>query len=109
MESKRVSTRVRWQKHIEKFETAGLTQTRYCEKNGLCLSTFQYWKRRLREEATGTQAGGRSRFIELPSFPIDKTSLENGRPVIEISLGSDLRLRGRFDFDLSRIIREMIQ
>lgn len=85
-----------------------MSQGLYCKKNDLHISTFQYWKKRLKEESARPGANSRrSRFIELASFPPGPDPLI--RPVIEVSLSSDLRVSGQFNFDLSRILREMIQ
>jgi hypothetical protein len=37
----------RWQQHIENLKSSGLSRRGYCEKNGLKLSTLDYWYRRL--------------------------------------------------------------
>jgi hypothetical protein len=37
-----------WKKHIESWETSGLTQAGYCHSHNLNKYRFQYWKRKLR-------------------------------------------------------------
>jgi len=39
-----------WPGHIDGWLQSGLSQRRYCEEYGLALSTFQWWRRRLRSE-----------------------------------------------------------
>ncbi len=39
-----------WQRILERFEASGLTQAAFCREQGLSLSTFGYWKRRLGEQ-----------------------------------------------------------
>lgn len=36
-----------WSQHIEDWKSSGLTQSQYCDKQQLKLSTFRYWKARL--------------------------------------------------------------
>jgi len=38
-----------WQKHIEECKRSGLSQNKYCNAHSLALSTFGYWKKRLRD------------------------------------------------------------
>ena len=39
--------RTQWQEHMERWQSSGLTQADYCGRNGLKLSTFRYWRKRL--------------------------------------------------------------
>jgi hypothetical protein len=36
----------RWQPHIKNLKSSGLSRRDYCEKNGLKLSTLDYWCRK---------------------------------------------------------------
>ena len=47
---------------IAEFETSGESQVGFCRGHGLALSTFLYWRRRIRG---ASQAGARSAFVEL--------------------------------------------
>ena len=38
-----------WQQHIKGWKESGQTRTDYCSQNNLRLSTFDYWRRKLRE------------------------------------------------------------
>ncbi len=35
-----------WEKHIEKWESSGLSQAEYCRQNGVNIKSFHHWKRR---------------------------------------------------------------
>jgi hypothetical protein len=37
-----------WQHHIEKSDGSSLNQMNYCRDHSLALSTFQYWKKKLK-------------------------------------------------------------
>ena len=39
--------RSQWQEHMERWQSSGLTQAEYCDRNGVKLSTFRYWRKRL--------------------------------------------------------------
>ena len=39
-----------WQQHFEDYERSCLTQKQYCQKHGLALSTFSYWKKKLTQK-----------------------------------------------------------
>jgi len=43
-----------WQQHFSRWQSSGLSQRAYCAREGLALSTFDYW-RRLARINTGKQ------------------------------------------------------
>jgi transposase-like protein len=45
-----------WKALIERYERGRATQARFCAREGVAVSTFQYWRRRLREEAASGSA-----------------------------------------------------
>ena len=46
-EAKPKSKRRQWEEHIDGWQSSGLTQADYCDRNGIKLSTFRYWRKRL--------------------------------------------------------------
>ena len=46
----------RWRKILGEQSRSGLGQRQFCERRGLSVSTFQYWKRRLLESSDGGAA-----------------------------------------------------
>ena len=42
-------TAAQWRKLIERFEGSGQTRGKLCSANGLALSTFDLWRRKLGE------------------------------------------------------------
>jgi len=38
-----------WSRHIERWESSGLTQQAYCDRHDLSVSTFRLWRRQLAE------------------------------------------------------------
>ena len=54
-----------WMAHVQQWRESGLAKTRYCRKNGLALSTFQYWitKSRL---SSGSEPASVPALVALP-------------------------------------------
>jgi hypothetical protein len=42
-----------WDKRIAQWRDSGLSQRLFCESQGLALSTFQWWRKRLAESPSG--------------------------------------------------------
>src|SRR5690606_26679475 len=94
-------SRVRfWAQHIEGWKSSGLGQRRYCEREGIAVSTLQWWCRRLRENG----GGDTPRFV-----PVAIRSVPNVRDdPIEVVLLSGRRLRlaaPRDETELARLVR----
>lgn len=95
-------SRVRyWTQHIEGWKSSGLSQRGYCEREGIALSTLQWWCRRLR--GNGQQA-------ETPRFvPVTVPAISDVRDEpIEVVLLSGRRLRlaaPRDETELARLVR----
>ena len=49
-----------WQSHNEACRKSGQTREAYCEQNHLNLTTFAYWRQRLKKEAVPV------RLVQLP-------------------------------------------
>ena len=45
------ATRERWQQRLHRFARSGLTVAAFCAREGLAPTTFDAWKRRLRDAA----------------------------------------------------------
>ncbi len=72
-----------WAKHVEGWEHSGQTQRAYCAEHGVPLSSFQWWRRKLRgPQAKKTLAT----FLPVPVAGA-------GTAVVEIELRSKTRLR----------------
>lgn len=70
--------RLLWEEHMKQWQSSGLTQAQYCRRNELKLSTFHYWRKRLKEKATA---------VTLVQVPVGFNS--NGRwcrPCQELTL-----------------------
>jgi len=50
-----------WQQHIKGWGESGHTRTAYCGRNGLRLTTFDYWRKKLREPSD------RIKLVQMPT------------------------------------------
>ena len=89
-------TKTEWQRLIDEQAAGDLSQKAFCEQVGVPLSTFGYWRRKLRLEASAGSEGASGRssvsledWIELPA-PV-RGALSGW--LIELDLGGGLCLR----------------
>ena len=81
-----------WREIQQRFEHSGQTQAAFCAAEGLALSTFTLWRRKLdssREVITNNDA---AMFVALPdsNIPVSTTQWD-----VELQLGADVVLRLR--------------
>ncbi len=72
-----------WQGHIEAWQRSDMTQAGYCRCQGLVVTRFTYWKKRLAEEACGIT------FVPIPTQTVSPKTAKGlalvlGRYRIEI-------------------------
>ena len=81
-----------WQNHIEKWDKSGLSQIDYCTNHRIPLSTFGYWKRKLKKADDVKPV-----FYPL-TIPADQS---NNRVNKETELTLDLK-NGRFTINVKK-------
>ena len=89
-----------WERTMQEFTESGLSQREFCRTRRIAPSTFQFWRKRLREKG---KANPETRLF-LPVKVIDcspKQSLEEQS--IEIAVGSTYTLRLRSAFESSTL------
>ena len=79
-----------WQSVVERFRGSGLSQKRFCETEGVALSTFSYW---MKKAAANTESGS-ARFVELDFLSAVPLAESPPELVVELPLGVVLRFRG---------------
>jgi hypothetical protein len=89
-----------WAEHIEIWKSSGLSQRAYCAREGIAVSTLQWWCRRLRENG----------HVDTPRFvPVAIRAIPDVRDEpIEVVLLSGRRLRlaaPRDETELARLVR----
>lgn len=86
-----------WSRILARFEGGGQSHREFCEREGLALSTFQWWRRKL--EAVHRERGRRDAlwFVELPPDGTDtEGSVADVRVWdVELELGGGVVLRLR--------------
>ena len=92
---------------VARWQESGETQRRYCDRHGISLSTFSYWRSRIaREKAAGTPTTGvadRSiapfREVVITDVP-ERSALEpraGWSAEIELPNGAVVRIRNEAD------------
>ena len=92
-------TAAQWQKLIERFEGSGQTRSNFCAANGLALSTFDLWRRKV--QATSevvAEERPEALFVELTHPAQTQTAATpagTGAWEVELELGAGVVLRLR--------------
>ena len=77
-----------WEKLISRYEHTGQTRKEFCLSQGVSLSTFDLWRRKLRGRTTEQSE---SMFVEVSEVePIGASSWD-----VELELGGGVALRVR--------------
>jgi hypothetical protein len=84
----RVAGRIRWVKRIARWAGSGQTQKAYCAKRGWALSTFQWWRARMKQAPARNSAA--VSFLPLTLAPAPK---EPAAAAVEVELSSKTRIR----------------
>ena len=88
-----------WRKLIERFDRSGQTRGSFCAANGLALSTFDLWRRKLGQtQAAAPEEHRESLFVELTNATESagsRTSQGTGAWEVELELGVGVVLRLR--------------
>jgi len=79
-------SRAEWESIVEAQAMSGLSQSAYSEREGVSLSSFQYWRGKLLKEKQAEPG-----FVEVPSL---KELSRRGEIELELPHGIVLRLRG---------------
>ncbi|HHC71605.1 MAG TPA: IS66 family insertion sequence hypothetical protein [Thiotrichales bacterium] len=90
-------TKAEWQRLIDEQAASGLSRKAFCEGSGIALSTFAYWKRKLRTERDGgpTQHPEGATGVSLADWIELSTHgpASGGGWQIELDLGNGICLR----------------
>lgn len=76
-----------WRAILATFAGSGLSQKRFCEREGLAVSTFQYWKRRLAKDDAVPSSESGPAVIDLGALDDRPAGWE-----VEIALGDGVSL-----------------
>jgi putative transposase len=89
-----------WRALVAAFEQSSLSRRAFCARQGVSVSTFDWWRKRLNIESGGLPvacADSDALFVEL-SAPLAATGAAHAAPVawdVELELGTGMVLRLR--------------
>ena len=84
-----------WREIQQRFEHSGQTQVAFCAAEGLALSTFTLWRRKLDSSRNMITNNDAAMFVALPDSDIPGPSLSTTHWDVELQLGADVVLRLR--------------
>ena len=80
-----------WRELLSQFERGGQSRTAFCSSQGLSLSTFDLWRRKLRGTSVQRERSSESMFVEVAQVePTRSLSWD-----VELELGAGVVLRVR--------------
>lgn len=85
--SRKRRTEAQWAEIIRRFESSGQDSNEFCRREGLALSSFQRWRRRLDPVAT-------SKFVELAPTTAPAEAETGWSLEVALPNGVGLRFRG---------------
>jgi hypothetical protein len=78
----------RWSRRIGQWRDSGLSQRIFCKREGLALSTFQWWRQRLAGVAGAAQPP-----TFLPIEPTPPAAATGAAGVVHVELADGVRVR----------------
>lgn len=84
-----MSRKVLWQKHVKQWEGSGMSQSAYCRRESISLTSFCNWKKRFEDQT------GKEQFVEIGK--------DSSTDKIEILLSSGTIVRLPLDVSASRL------
>ena len=84
-----------WRTLMQQFSTSGLTRDRFCKDQGIALSTFDYWRRKLKQQDVPGHQVDTPMFVELSSAPASAPASDSPPWDVELQLGDAVILRLR--------------
>ena len=82
----------RWARYVAGWESSGLTQRGYCERESISYASFKRWRLLLRRERS--VAGGAMRFIPVRAGIAESVTAISQSTLQAKGRGVEIRLRG---------------
>lgn len=95
-----IYTKEKWQELFNEWKQSGLTRAAFCRKHKLAVSTFDYWRRRIRERSRSKS--------ELVKVSVNQPSKHNTKLILELPGGIRLDIPSDYCSDhLKRLITDL--
>lgn len=78
-----------WHTLMQAFSHSGVTRSQFCTRHGVALSTFDWWRSRLRREST---ARSESNTLPAPASALFVELAQEDKPAAVISANWDVEL-----------------
>lgn len=75
-----------WSARIDEWKRSELSQRRYCKERNISLSTFQWWRCRLRE-VDATEEAPSTELVEIPMQKSQIEKRESGKYRVALEVG----------------------
>ena len=89
----------KWKTHIQAWQNSTLSQKSYCQRHNLCIGTFGYWRRKLRQTEEPQS------FLPLAILPEAPKSDPKPVTTLVIRLMNGLAVEVDKDFDSTTLKR----
>lgn len=113
--AQRRRTREQWQALVAGWPRSGLTQAQYCARHGISLSSFQYWRARLRKAAKDLASERRSdpaasvRLLPVELSREPRSAAQEAPLTLVLSNGLRLEVTAGFDAVTLRQLLAVLQ
>lgn len=98
-----------WLERVQSWRDSGLTQSAWCQQQGIRVSKFGYWKRKLETSSSVKPVLPNSGFVPVVPHPEPATSYEVSP--LSITLPNGVTVSGIDDSNLliaQRLVRDML-
>ena len=93
------ANRERWEAEFKKWEKSGLTRNEYCKQHDISISTFDYWRGRIKKR-TATK--------ELVRLPIPYEAVEPSPIILELPNGIRIQIPAGYQRETLKEILEEV-
>lgn len=81
-----------WQELMQAYEVSGLSQQVFCQQQGVALSTFYSWRKKLRSQSEEKQVAT-NQFVSLTPPQVEVETVNDWDVELSFANGMTLRLR----------------
>lgn len=98
------SRKENWIRTFKDWENSSLTRAEYCRRHSIAISTFDYWRQRIRKESAKQEE------TVLVKLPVQLSSINPTPMTIEMPSGCKINIPENYESGtLKRLILDMIE